>query len=189
MCVAARDREGVPTVLKLYPLAVRDSFVGGKAGRRYKSRKRGCFREGERDWRLDGGVVEPFPTLYWLTCPKLRRFVSEVENSGHGYEEKLRGVEDGVERMERANESYAEERWSLLTEEDREEILRRGWGDSLGRRRGVAGIRKFDKIKCLHAHVAHYLAGGETNLVGRWVMEAVKDRMAVTRNFVTFLDD
>ena len=55
--------------------------------------------------------------------------------------------------------------------------------------RGVAGIRKYDTVKCLHTHSAHYLAflgqnsSGqdsdacemiEENLVGKWTLKAVE---------------
>ena len=26
--------------------------------------------------------IEPFPTLYWLTCPRLRREISHIERDG-----------------------------------------------------------------------------------------------------------
>ena len=35
---------------------------------------------------------------------------------------------------------------------------------------GIAGIRDFTNVKCLHTHYAHYLATGQ-NLVGEWVQE------------------
>jgi hypothetical protein len=76
--------------------------------------------------------------------------------------------------------------------------VQRGWENALDERRGVAGISltrgRFDCVKCLHAHVAHYLAqvaecekeewnGGECqrddlNLVGKWTMESIDARLA-----------
>lgn len=80
--------------------------------------------------------------------------------------------------MARAHSSYGKQRWELLTSVDREEVLRRGWGEALDCGRGVAGIRPkviksncrregeehevgeivWDGVKCLHAHAAHFLA-------------------------------
>ena len=37
-------------------------------------------------------------------------------------------------------------------------VRERRWNNALGDERGVAGIRKFEYVKCLHAHAAHYLA-------------------------------
>jgi hypothetical protein len=42
--------------------------------------------------------------------------------------------------MERAHSSYSAERWGLLTDEDREEVNRRGWRRALDDTRGVVGI-------------------------------------------------
>jgi hypothetical protein len=40
------------------------------------------------------------------------------------------------------------------------------WIGGLGTKRGVGGIGNFKKVKCLHTHTAHYLAGPE----GEWVV-------------------
>ena len=43
------------------------------------------------------------------------------------------------------------------------------WESNL-KAQGVAGIRNFDSVKCLHAHLAHYLARpSDGNVVGHWV--------------------
>ena len=65
-----------------------------------------------------------------------------------------------LQQMERAHKSYGKQRWALLTKEDQENVLQRGWGDALSEKRGVAGIRggRWNSVKCLHAHAAHYLA-------------------------------
>lgn len=86
-------------------------------------------------------------------------------------EQRLKSSTHFLEQMARAHNSYGEARWALLTDIDKEEVLKRGWGDALGVGRGVAGIRPkkskdvdgndaetWDGIKCLHAHAAHYLA-------------------------------
>ena len=88
-------------------------------------------------------------------------------------ERRLKSSAVYLEQMERAHKSYGKSRWELLTDEDRTEVLKRGWGEALGVERGVAGIRPkkskdnigndgvkltWDGVKCLHAHAAHYLA-------------------------------
>ena len=41
---------------------------------------------------------------------------------------------------------------------------------------GVGGMRGFTQVRCLHVHTAHALvAGGEANIVGRWVLEALRN--------------
>ena len=187
-----------PTVLRLYPLAIRDACPK----RKYKSRQRGQIGTTEdekkndgsdaykskkresRDWILDGsddiegsGVIEPFPTQYWLTDPRLRMLISMLEISDDRnvktMEARLRSNPECLQSMERAHKSYGEERWSLLSDADRKAVTERRWDGALGSARGVAGISNPKGVKCLHAHAAHYLAGCEDNLVGKWTIEEV----------------
>lgn len=185
----------VPIVLQLYPIAIRDSYEGGRSdGRKFKGRKRGNSRiqqkqgaeDGEQnpDETDDGPLIEPFPTMYWLTHPLLRTLTSKQE-VGHTHnvkilEARLGREESALASMVKAHDNYGESRWNLLTPEDQENISGRGWEAAL-RATGVAGIRKPFAIKCLHAHLAHYLSGGGAdNLVGKWVLDEllqhVKDR-------------
>lgn len=116
---------------------------------------------------LDDGT--PFPTLFWLTCPLLKRAVSRLESMDfrEGIREKLKDGKDFSEALSRAEMSYAEER-------DR-------WADRLGEtgrageyfrgKRGIGGTSA-GGTKCLHAHLAHFLAKGE-NPVGAEVARAL----------------
>eukprot|EP00804_Cyclotella_cryptica_P023417 CCRYP_000519-RB/>CCRYP_000519-RB protein AED:0.38 eAED:0.38 QI:346/0/0.5/1/0/0/2/0/485 len=220
-----------PSVLKLYPMAVRDSYRGGKSeGRKFKGRKRGCSRTTDTTTTTDDSIVvestcnppipnstnrcwyihaptspsssshspptnkqqiiEPFPTLYWLTSPHLRSYISQLELSpAHNVtqmEGRLRSSPSNLSQMARAHTSYGQKRWELLTSADREEVLRRGWKEALDGRRGVAGIRPrrsggeggggegeevWDGVKCLHAHAAHFLAQVE-----EWREERLRQR-------------
>jgi len=100
----------------------------------------------------------PFPTTYWLTCPEAVRAVSRVESGGWIGRLNERERDDDRFRvaLERAHASYSADR-----AEDLEAA--RDWG-------GVAGTRT--GVKCLHAHYAYYLAGGD-DPVGAWVAERV----------------
>ncbi|CAM9527467.1 unnamed protein product, partial [Sphacelaria rigidula] len=131
---------GEPTVLKLYPLAV--SLKGARAG---------------------NGDRQPFPTMYWLSCPSLKAAVSQLENQGlvADWERRLQADPSVLAAMQTAHKNYAQERWEMLT-------VCIGWEPSLGLSVGVAGISKPTNIKCLHTHFAHFLATGE-NVVGEWV--------------------
>ena len=231
-----------PTVLKLYPLAIRDVFVGGKSGgRKFKSRKRGRHEisSGEKDASIteqpvdrdDGDrekasqksrkldstskdrkgdipvqdpecglihgdigtddlnsmTIEPFPTTFWLTHPALRTLVSQLEigstDNVMEMEKRLSLSTEDRTTMKNAHHSYANIRKKLVTPSDADFIKKRKWEESIGSERGVAGIRKHETVKCLHAHTAHYLAtlnssgDGKTceNLVGRWAMEAIEN--------------
>lgn len=250
-----------PSVLKLYPMAVRETYRGGTTdGRKFKGRRRGVERSStkgndektddsnnqsttnntdskkakkERCWFIESPsngqaavatkidtvaqhdddddkeapeapkhIIEPFPTTYWLTSPKLRTYISKMElskdNNVQTIERRLRSSQEYLNQMERAHKSYGRTRWQLLTSQDRERVIERGWENALDERRGVAGISltkgRFDCVKCLHAHAAHYLAQvaeweeememgdaedeecnrDDLNLVGKWTMEAVE---------------
>jgi hypothetical protein len=117
-------------------------------------------------------VVEekPFPTLYWLTCPFLCRAVSELE--GQGWVRRLEArlaveVELRV-ALDRADAEYVAARRKLLSMEEERELARRGQLREL-ETRGIGGIADRTRLKCLHLHVAHALAG--QNPIGELVLE------------------
>lgn len=170
----------VPIILQLYPIAVRNAFLGGKSdGRKFKSRKRGNIKEHKANREEDQEeqeMIEPFPTTYWLTHPLLRTLTSKLElGKSHNVkvlESKLAADPIALASMKTAHESYGQARWGLLTKADRELMESRQWKGALTT--GVAGIRKPFAIKCLHAQLAHYLSGGPgsaENLIGKWVAE------------------
>jgi exopolyphosphatase/guanosine-5'-triphosphate,3'-diphosphate pyrophosphatase len=96
---------------------------------------------------------KPFPTLYWLTCPDAVKGVSKLEAEGwiDRLEERFAGVLPSV------HSAYAEDRARNLPEA-------RDWGGVGGTRRG---------LKCLHAHYANHVAGGD-DPVGAWVAERIE---------------
>lgn len=103
------------------------------------------------------GDGRPLPTLYWLVGRRERQAVSRLESAGGtcAAEEAVDG-----EALADAHRRYALERDAAL---DPAHSGPRPHGGVGGTRRGV---------KCLHAHYAWYLAGGD-DPVGRWVAEAL----------------
>ncbi|MFZ0251516.1 MAG: DUF501 domain-containing protein [Acidimicrobiales bacterium] len=95
----------------------------------------------------------PMPTRYWLVDPELRARVGRVEAAG-GVREAAREVDE--EALADGHRRYAAERDALIPD---------GW---TGPRPsgGVGGTRQ--GVKCLHAHLAWWLAGGD-DVVGAWV--------------------
>ena len=95
----------------------------------------------------------PMPTRYWLVDEDLRRAVSTLEAAGG-----VRAAEAAVDPAEltAAHAAYAAERDAAI---DPGHTGPRPSG-------GVGGTRK--GVKCLHAHYAWFLAGGD-DPVGRWV--------------------
>ena len=102
---------------------------------------------------LDDGT--PMPTRYWLVGVDVSRAVSRLESAGG-----VRAAEAAVDPDEiaAAHERYARERDAAIPE---------GWSRPRPSG-GVGGTRR--GVKCLHAHYAWYLAGGD-DPVGRWVAE------------------
>ncbi len=99
----------------------------------------------------------PMPTRWWLVDAELRRTVSSIEAAG-GVREAAAAVD--AEELARAHARYAAERDSAIPP-GHEGPRPSG---------GVGGTRQ--GVKCLHAHYAWLLAGGD-DPVGRWV----KDRL------------
>lgn len=100
----------------------------------------------------------PMPTLYWLVGERQREAVSRLEAAGG-----VRAAEAAVDEAElqAAHERYARERDRLIPP------THEGPRPS----GGVGGTRQ--GVKCLHAHYAWHLAGGD-DPVGRWVEEQLR---------------
>jgi hypothetical protein len=117
--------------------------------------------------RLDGSpvVIEnephlrdgtPMPTLYWLVDAELYLRVSHLESDGgvHRFEDLV-----NEEELQRAHDEYATRRRAATVQDD-----------SVAAQGGVGGTRV--GVKCLHAHLANYLAGS-FDPVGALVAEAI----------------
>lgn len=102
----------------------------------------------------------PMPTLYWLVGAKEVSAVSTLEAEGA-----VDRVESliGLDAIDGIHERYARVRDALIP------------GSHTGPRPsgGVGGTRK--GVKCLHAHLAHWLAGGDDS-VGQWVATELAGR-------------
>jgi hypothetical protein len=109
---------------------------------------------------LDDGT--PMPTRYWLVGPREVLAVSRLESAGG-----VRRAEAEVDSaaIEDAHHRYAAERDAAL-----------GAHDGPAPSGGVGGTAK--GVKCLHAHYAWFLAGGD-DPVGRWVDRQLAGRLDV----------
>jgi hypothetical protein len=95
--------------------------------------------------RLPDGT--PFPTLYYLTCPRAASAVSALESSGLMREMNARLADDAdlAARHRRAHERY---------------LARRDEIASVPEIAGVSAGGMPGRVKCLHVHLAHRLAEG-----------------------------
>ena len=105
----------------------------------------------------------PFPTLYYLTCPRASAAVSKLEASGLMREMTARLGDDALRRRyEAAHRDY---------------LARR---DAAARSAGVEPLPPGtqsaggmpERVKCLHALVAHELAAGGVNPFGAEALDA-----------------
>lgn len=112
----------------------------------------------------------PFPTLFWLTCPHLRRAVSALESDGWVARLEDAVLEDDRLRaeLEQAHRAYIDLRSARLSLDDRATLAERGMLRGL-LEKGIGGTADLGRVKCLHVHVAHALAGGG-NPIGRIVL-------------------
>jgi hypothetical protein len=108
----------------------------------------------------------PFPTTYYLTCPRLVAAVARIEAAG------------GVGRWSRAVADDPALRASLERATDRQRRVRRELaGGSIGPDEGnalelgIGGARNPEQLKCLHAHVAFALADRDYELGEKIVAE------------------
>ena len=101
------------------------------------------------------GDGTPMPTRYWLVGPDDVLRVSRLEAAG-GVRQAEAAVDPGD--LAAAHRRYAAERDAAIPD------------DYVGHRpsAGVGGTRR--GVKCLHAHYAWFLAGGD-DPVGRWVAD------------------
>ena len=110
--------------------------------------------------RLDDGT--PFPTMFYLTCPRATAACSRLESAGvmREMQERLAADPALARRYEQAHEDYLRRREAV---EHVEEI------------RNVSAGGMPDRVKCLHVHLGHALAAGPgVNPFGDEVRAAVE---------------
>jgi hypothetical protein len=99
---------------------------------------------------------EPFPTLYWLTCPLAVRELSALEHAG---------------RMRELNGRIANEPTLAAGYRDAHDRYRHDRdGDDRGKDESAGGMP--GRVKCLHALYAHELA--DANPIGAVVREEIE---------------
>lgn len=99
----------------------------------------------ETEPRLPDGT--PFPTLYYLTCPRMTSAVSTLEAEGRMREMQQRLTDDPslAARYRRAHEAYLAERTAI---------------DEVPEIANITAGGMPDRVKCLHVLVGHALAVG-----------------------------
>jgi hypothetical protein len=112
----------------------------------------------------------PFPTIYWLTCPRLKLELSRLEQAGYVklFGNKAKDQEAVWQAYQAGQEAIGvhrvESARTLLGKEPEPELV------NILAHTTIAGSHHLAGVKCLHAHVAHTLAGG-VNPIGGWALE------------------
>jgi len=139
---ADADRERVRQLLGRRPRGAFEIVVRGANGDPLVLRNAPLLEDGT-----------PMPTRYWLLASPIHDEISRLEAAGG-----VRAAEREIdpEQLAETHQRYAAERDAALPA---------GW-DGPRPSGGVGGTRL--GVKCLHAHYAFHLAGGD-DPVGRWV--------------------
>lgn len=118
---------------------------------------------------------QPFPTIHYLTCPHLVKEVSRLEEKGwiSRFENRIANDETFRSAYMLAHEAVRTKRMEMLTPGDYR------WKEVLSQT-GTGGINELSKVKCLHLHVADYLAG-IPNPVGKEVFEMIEAKECTDR--------
>ena len=100
--------------------------------------------------RLPGGT--PFPTTYYLTCPRAASRIGTLEGSGlmKEMEERLGDDAELAAAYRAAHDAYLADRARLA----------RSVGQSVPEIEGISAGGMPDRVKCLHVLAAHALAAG-----------------------------
>ena len=97
--------------------------------------------------RLTDGT--PFPTFYYATCPRLTAAISTLETTGM------------MAQMEERLKTDAELAGAYRAAHDDYEAARCALGIDVPEVKGITAGGMPDRVKCLHALIAHSLAAGE----------------------------
>ena len=147
---AAEDVEAVRALIGRVPRTAFDVVVRSSGGAPVVIRNAPLERDGT-----------PMPTRYWLVGP--------VEIAAVGHLEAAGGVRRAESEIDAAAIAEAHARHAA----ERDADIPAGWAGPRPAG-GVGGTRR--GVKCLHAHYAWFLAGGD-DPVGRWTQEQL-DREA-----------
>lgn len=149
MNVSAKDRARVEELLGRPPGGAYDVVVRDESGDPVVLRNAPLLDDGR-----------PMPTRFWLVGPTARREVDRLESAGGV---RRAALEVDADELTAAHARYAAERDAAMP------AGHTGPAPSFG----VGGTRH--GVKCLHAHYAWHLAGGD-DPVGRWVAERLVQR-------------
>jgi uncharacterized protein len=103
-------------------------------------------------------VVEgkPFPSLYWLCCPDLKKAIDHIEARGE-----IKKIEQWIQetphmqKVLRDNtQHYIKLRLELMNEGNWAQLENENMARAI-REKGIGGLADYERIRCLHMHYAY----------------------------------
>lgn len=157
MTISNEDLNIITQQLGREPEGVQEIPIRGKDGRPVVIRVRSMVRG------------KPFPNLFWLTDPILKKEIDKVEATGiikNLENEILKADEEFKSRLIQDHKNYIELRLKYMQEEEDLKDLCPEYLEAL-KTKGIGGLSDYSRVRCLHMHFAHYLVSG--NSVGEWL--------------------
>ena len=123
---------------------------------------------------VEDNIWKPFPSFIWLVCPRMKALTADLEQQGlvKYYSEKLRTDKDFREVFLKGQKEIADYRLNLAQEKFEGNLPDHIY--DILKNTSVAGSRDYHGVKCLHAHLAHFLAFGN-NPIGKEIFEKIGD--------------
>ncbi len=157
MTISNEDLEIITQQLGRVPEGVQEIPIRGKDGRPVVIRVRSMVRG------------KPFPNLYWLTDPILKKEIDKLEASGiiKNLENViLKEDESFKDQLIQDHKNYIKLRLIHMKDEEDVENIKPEYLEAL-KSKGIGGLSDYTRVRCLHMHYAHYLVSG--NSVGEWL--------------------
>lgn len=114
---------------------------------------------------------KPFGSFYWLSCPRLKKAIDQLEASGLIQKiqtEILEKDDEFYQCLKKNHEKYIQDRLKYLELDGLKDKVQDNMWSSL-KERGIGGVQNFRSIRCLHMHYAQHLV--DDNIIGRYLDE------------------
>lgn len=120
---------------------------------------------------------KPFPTLFWLVDPKLNYRIDQLEAGGviADLQARIDGDDELRAAMAEDHRAHIALRNALMDADEEARLKALGFYERL-QTRGIGGIEKTDRIRCLHTWYAAHLV--VPNTIGRLVDDYIAGRKA-----------
>ena len=121
---------------------------------------------------FEDNLWKPFPSFIWLVCPRLKALVADLEQQGFVKycSQKLINDENFRNEYLIGQKEIADYRLRLAEEKFAKPLPQHIY--DILKNTSIAGSHNVCGVKCLHAHLAHYLAFGN-NPIGKEIIEKI----------------